>query len=265
MILNLAPVPADRVRGIYTIGGVAGRMSPRACYLAPGAAKSFTGMLEVVVVSDMLPAPANRGGSLNNLAAIRTIRQLERAALARSMRITYSLGRGGRDPEAASPADARGRLDCSGLTCWIDEIDRRQLLNAPRGVDPDAWVDMDGDGDLDPAMERWLGTSGIMNDAIGPMHWYEPIDRPELGCLVVYAADPKAGRSYGHVEMVTGGLPAEWIAGKVPEALEQWRRLRLTGCRGPNGNVPAVKERDGLVFYKHLGKRRGTMFVRRVG
>jgi hypothetical protein len=55
LILNLAPVPADRVRGIYTIGGVAGRMPPRACYLAPTPARIFYADLsEHVVVSDML-------------------------------------------------------------------------------------------------------------------------------------------------------------------------------------------------------------------
>lgn len=193
--------------------------------------------------------------------------KLARAAHARSLRITYSLGRGGRNPAAASPADAKGRLDCSGLTCWLDDLDRRQLLpwKASPGEHPDEWADLDGDGDLDPAVERWLGTSAIMEDALGPRRWYEPIDRPELGALVVYAAYPPAGRMYGHVEMITGGLPAEWIPGKAAGAIEQWRQIRLTGCRGPNGNVPAVKERDGLVFFRHLGERRGTMFVRRVG
>jgi hypothetical protein len=185
---------------------------------------------------------------------------LERAAHARSLRIAYGFGRGGRDPDATSPADAKGRCDCSGLTAWLHRLDRRQLLEAARGQRPDVWADLDGDGDLDPAIEAWLGTGGIITDALGPRRWYEPIQRPELGALVVYAPDPKAGRTYGHVEGVTGGLSAEWD----PTSREVWSKLRLTGSRGPAGNTPSVQERDGLVFFRHWGKRRGTIFVRRV-
>jgi hypothetical protein len=187
---------------------------------------------------------------------------LERAAIAEALtNIAYGLGRGGRDPDAASPADARGRCDCSGLTAWLHRLDRRQLLAAARGDRPNVWVDLDGDGDLDPAVVAWLGTGGIITDALGARRWYEPVDRPELGALLVYAADPNAGRGFGHVGMVTGGLPAEWD----PRSLALWRRLQVVDCHGPNGRRPGVMQVDGGGWGRVWGARRGTMIVRRVG
>jgi hypothetical protein len=186
---------------------------------------------------------------------------LDRAAAARRLTtIAYGFGRGGRDPDAASPADARGRLDCSGLTCWLHRLDRRQLLAAARGARPDVWVDLDGDGDLDPAIEAWIGTGGIITDALGPRCWYEPIERPELGALLVYAADNERGRAYGHVGMVTGGLPVEWD----PRSLALWRGLEVTDCHGPNGRQPGVMVVSGAGWGKVWGARRGTLIVRRV-
>lgn len=161
-----------------------------------------------------------------------------RAAHARSLRISYALGRGGRDPDATSPADERGRCDCSGLTAWLHRIDRRQVVDGA---------------------EIWLGTGGIIEDAMGPRRWYEQIDRPELGALVVYASDKAAGRPYGHVGMVTGGLTAEWD----PRSLALWRALRVTHCHGPTGLVPAVEETGAGLWARHWGRRRGTTLVRR--
>jgi hypothetical protein len=186
---------------------------------------------------------------------------LARAVHARSLtNIAYGLGRGGRDPDAASPADHRGRLDCSGLTCWMHRLDRRQLLAAARGDRPAVWVDLDGDGELDPAVVAWLGTGGIITDALGRRRWYEPIDRPELGALLVYAADKAAGRGWGHVGMVTGGLPAEWD----PRSLALWRALQVTDCHGPNGRRPGVTLVSGAGWGKLWGAGRGTLIVRRV-
>jgi hypothetical protein len=167
--------------------------------------------------------------------------QLLRAAHARSIKsIAYGLGRGGRKPDAESPADKDGRCDCSGLTCWIDRLDRLQVV----------------DGE-----EVWLSTSGIIADAQGKRRWYVEVDRPELGDLLVYASDKKAGRPYGHVGMVTGGLPAEWDP-KVPAC---WKALEVTDCHGPNGRRPGVSLVTGSGWGKNWGKRNGTIIVRRVG
>jgi hypothetical protein len=167
--------------------------------------------------------------------------QLLRAAHARSLKsIAYGLGKGGRDPDADSPADKDGRLDCSGLTCWIDRLDRLQIVNGK---------------------EVWLGTGGIIADATTDRSFYEKIDRPELGCLLVYASDKKGGRPYGHVGMVTGGLPAEWD----PTAPACWKSLEVTDCHGPNGRRPGVTLVNGSGWGKNWGKRNGTIIVRRVG
>jgi len=58
MILELTQLPTERVRGIYTIGGVAGRMPARALYLHPLAAASYLADLaDALVVSDLLRTP----------------------------------------------------------------------------------------------------------------------------------------------------------------------------------------------------------------
>lgn len=55
MILKLAKLPSHRVRGIYTVGGVANRMPARALYLHPLAAASYLADLaDVLTVSDLL-------------------------------------------------------------------------------------------------------------------------------------------------------------------------------------------------------------------
>ncbi len=166
---------------------------------------------------------------------------LDRAAVARLITsIAYGLGKGGRDPDAKSPADKDGRLDCSGLTCWLHRLDRLQMV----------------DGE-----EVWLGTGGIIADAQGHRRWYEPIERPELGALLVYASDKQRGRPYGHVGMVTGGLPCEWD----PKNPACWKALQVTDCHGPNGRRPGVTTVSGAGWGKHWGQRRGTVIVRRVG
>jgi hypothetical protein len=165
---------------------------------------------------------------------------LARRAHAESLRdIAYGLGCGGRDPDAASPADRDGRLDCSGYTCWLHRLDRLQVV----------------DGD-----EVWLGTGGIIADATGKRLWYTQIDRPEVGALLVYASDGKAGRPYGHVGMIVGGLPAEWD----PKDAALWKALQVTDCHGPRGRKPGVMTVSGAGWGRHWGARRGTVIVRRV-
>jgi cell wall-associated NlpC family hydrolase len=182
---------------------------------------------------------------------------LARARRALGLQVRYALGRGGRDPAAATPADSRGRCDCSGFTAWCHGLDRLQLVPAGGGR-ADRWVDLDGDGDLDPAAESWLGTGGIMEDATGPRRFYERIARPELGSLLVYAVG--GGRAFGHVGIITGGLPAEWDA----SSKAVWDRLRVTHCAGAHKWPRAVQETSAAPWWKAYGKERGTMIVRRV-
>lgn len=61
LMLDLVEIPADRVKGIYTIGGVPGRMPPRALFLHPSVvgdlssqvAGSFAEVLHYATISDM--------------------------------------------------------------------------------------------------------------------------------------------------------------------------------------------------------------------
>lgn len=73
MILVLQRLPADKVRGIYTIDKIPGRMPARALYLHPHAAASFLADLApCITVSDMLRTAES---SLN---AVRTGRGAQR-------------------------------------------------------------------------------------------------------------------------------------------------------------------------------------------
>jgi len=66
MILHLAALPSDRVRGVYKVGGVDGRMPARALFLQRDAAHSFLDDLaEVVTVSDVFRSAES------SLAAVR--------------------------------------------------------------------------------------------------------------------------------------------------------------------------------------------------
>lgn len=165
---------------------------------------------------------------------------LARAREARRQKIAYHLGAGGRRPDATTPADDHGRCDCSGLTAWLHRLDRRQVVDG-RVV--------------------WLSTAGIMEDAAKARRFYEPVERPELGALLVYAADPQVSRGYGHVAAVTGGVPAEWDPSSPPA----WEGLLVTHCHGPAGRCPAVEETSARLWGRLWGKRRGTMILRPVG
>jgi hypothetical protein len=54
LTLDLVEIPSDRVKGIYTIGGVPNRMPTRALYLHPTTARDFLGILsDALTVSDI--------------------------------------------------------------------------------------------------------------------------------------------------------------------------------------------------------------------
>jgi hypothetical protein len=57
MLLQLVPLAADYVSGIYTVGGKPGRMPDRMRYLHPDAAIDYSKIQPWVVVSDMFRTP----------------------------------------------------------------------------------------------------------------------------------------------------------------------------------------------------------------
>ncbi len=167
-----------------------------------------------------------------------------RAAAARKMDIRYKLGRGGTDPTALTPADGKGRLDCSGLTSWCHGLDRVQ------------WVDGE---------KRYLSTAGIRADALSAQpRWYRQVDRPALGDLVVYARHlvKLKPRLFGHVAIVTGvSRLIEWD----PAYPGCWALLDVTHCAGSHKWPRAVRQTPATQWGKLWGKPHGTLIVRRVG
>jgi hypothetical protein len=160
-----------------------------------------------------------------------------RAYSALTIPIEYRLGAGGRRPNDPSPADDQGRCDCSGFACWTLRMDRLQRVDGK---------------------DVWLSTGGMVADATGPRRWFEVIDRPEPGCLVVYRANPLVARVTGHVAVVVSARVAEWN----PKDPACWKAVQIIHCHGPKGIVPAVTRSDASRFGKLWGASRGTMLLR---
>lgn len=154
------------------------------------------------------------------------------AAAAVEPPIRYGLGHGGTDPDAPSPADAKGLLDCSGFACWA--------LGLPRKVDC-----------------YWRYTDSIEADArhAGGKHdEFDQIAAPRPGCLVVYGAGPKIGHVGVVVAVPDGrwnGTPAQWSALRVAHcSVSNDRRGRAVAVTGATGFG-----RHGAIFawYRDLG------------
>lgn len=115
--------------------------------------------------------------------------------------IRYQLGAGGRNPDAPHPAvyrDGRWACDCSGLAAWCLGIDRYQ---------PEF-----------PRFGGWINTDSMLASARAGEGWFEFVDRPRPGDLVVYGA----GAAVGHVGVVVK-VPVGWQR-------RDWRRLRVVHC-----------------------------------
>lgn len=119
LILELSILPIERVRGIYTIKGVAARMPPRALYLWPPAAAAFLDgpdeLCDLVVVSDIFRSPES------SLEARRTGRgakapgfSAHNFGLAIDLDIEDSLKRGG----FKSKEDLDIFLESKGFYCY---------------------------------------------------------------------------------------------------------------------------------------------------
>lgn len=104
--------------------------------------------------------------------------------------IHYKLGAGGMSPRAASPA-AAGLLDCSGLVSWA--IGRSRKTSHP------LYVRFNG---------GWLDTNGIVHDATTCTGFFDRLDGPRVGAVVVFPRNTALGRPVGHcglVSAVSGG------------------------------------------------------------
>jgi len=110
---------------------------------------------------------------------------LARARSALTAQVLYRLGEGGFHEHAPGPA-RNGRCDCSGYVCWalgLSRITRHPLYVAFNG--------------------GWINTDSVVHDAGRPTGYFERLEAPVPGCVVVY---PKkgSGKRYGHIGIVSG-------------------------------------------------------------
>jgi hypothetical protein len=144
-----------------------------------------------------------------------------RARKALGHRTQYKLGRGGVYGKSSAEWTSRSS-DCSGFVSWVMQVQR--FAPWRKGV-------------------VWFETTNIWRDATGPQRWFEPLDEPEVGCMVVY---PDRGNGQGHIGVVTSVGPTRFDV--VDCSLGSWNKMR-----------DAIKERPGESVFT-LGK--GRVFCR---
>lgn len=110
---------------------------------------------------------------------------VQRATGAVGKATRYALGRGGRDPAAAHPAQGRA-CDCSGFAAWCVGVDRY----LPNAAIPDL-----------PEQYGWFETTALYADARSPWGFVTEIPWTAAlpGDLLVW---PDAGGRQGHVGVV---------------------------------------------------------------
>jgi hypothetical protein len=137
-------------------------------------------------------------------------------------RLRYVLGAGGRDPDAKSPGDLTGACDCSGFVAWCLGIDRKRPNFAGYG---------------------WVSTDSLVAAARSPGTGVGELERPEVGCLVVYPGIYKQGKRVrvGHVGIVSQ-VPAEWSG--------DFGTLKVIHCSAGNQRrtKKAVQETSGTAW-----------------
>lgn len=155
-------------------------------------------------------------------------------ARARSMKGqgTYSGGKGGRNPDAPTPFDAAGRVDCSRFVDWCFGLD----------------VFQDEAG--------WLDTDGIIKRAKSK-DWPEIlriVEVPEVGDCLVYGdwRDDKGAIRQGHAAIVVESTP-RW---------GRWGEVKIIHASTSNMRdfQHVVAQTAATVFASHL-----TYVIRRVG
>lgn len=145
---------------------------------------------------------------------------------------------GGSDPFAPHPASwSFGRrtptCDCSGFVAWCCGYSRYH--------------------EDFPLYGGYVNTDSMLQDATGQKEWFEEVEYPEPGCLIVYGAIYKGTvrTRVGHVGLVTGVAAAEWDP-RNP----QFDRLLVTHCS--SGNVKrtgaAIQQTTGSIWQKSGAK-----------
>jgi hypothetical protein len=110
---------------------------------------------------------------------------------------------GGKNPQAPDPADrwvkpggkhVNRTCDCIGGMAWAGGWDRYQPIR------------------FSHIYQGWINTDSMRADARGPELCFIKLDKPELGCYVVYGSDPHKkthGVPVGHIGGVVG-VPDDW-------------------------------------------------------
>lgn len=107
----------------------------------------------------------------------------------------YRLGGGSTNPRSSTCLDEGHGCDCSALVAWV--------LKLPKWQRDEIWY-------LDELNDGWLNTDGIWLDAHRRFGYFEKLEGPVPGCVVVYPGHkgrmglPEApGPKIGHVGIVT--------------------------------------------------------------
>lgn len=140
---------------------------------------------------------------------------------------------GGKDPTAPDPADrwikpggkqVNRTCDCIGGMAWAGGWDRYQPIRFKH------------------IYEGWINTDSMRLDAGGKMKCFIKLDKPEVGCYVVFASGA-AGHKVGHIGGIVG-LPSDFNY----RDRDAWKAMKVVDCasRSPN---PANKLTSGLTWF----------------
>jgi len=114
-----------------------------------------------------------------------------------------------------------GECDCSGFVAWALNL-KRQLVGVP-------WYDDKHNG-------QWLNTDAVVRDALSPYGFFDKIDAPEPGCVIVFGKQP--GEVAGHIGIVSAVSPAGAVS--------------VIHCSSGNyrGSKDAIRETGNAMFPK---------------
>lgn len=144
---------------------------------------------------------------------------------------------GGKSPLAPDPADrwsnpgstfVNRTCDCSGGQSWAHGFDRYQPKRMAASI---------GYG-------GWFNTDSKILDARGPRSCFEPLDRPEPGCIIVCMSGSR-GHRIGHEGGVVAYNGVEWD----PRARECWDLIDVVDVAALGAGVRANTKRTGRGWY----------------